>query len=344
MKEYQNKEALRRQYLLGTSSKDERSRLEESYLADDDAFEEMETTEEELVEAYVRGELPPSEHAVLKDRLLTSPRLLEKAKFARTLAKSLSNRRSDPAIRSPSRSVTGVLTDRPQPFWKRIFGRFFLVPPATLGVAVASCAVLLLACGALLLVQWLRLRDQEQKLAAERSAIEQQKRNLGQQSSSERARAEQLSTELNKEREERAQAEKLLADLRAKEQERESSGQSRPSTIAALTLFPGSLRGAGGGHDLNVTPGTKNIQLTLSLQANDYPHYRVSIKNAAGVEVVHREGLRPRSIASGPILVIAASTKDLGPGEYAIRVSGLTPAGSFEPVADYQFRLSTILK
>jgi hypothetical protein len=339
LEEHQHKEGLRRQYLLGTLSEDERARLEESYLSDDDAFEEMETTETELVDAYVRDELSPSERALLKTRLLTSPKLLEKAKFARTLEKSLT-RRSNQAVISSLQPATAVSTDRSKPFWKRIFSRFFSVPPRTFGVALASCAVLLLAFGALLLVQWLRLRDQAQQLAAARAAIEEQKRSFGQESSSDRARAEQLSAELDKER---AQVEKLHADLRAKEQQRESGEQSRSSTIVAITLFTGSLRG-GPGNDLKVTPGTKTIQLKLSLEADDYPRYSVSIKNAAGVEVVHRKGLRPRAVASGPTLVILVSTKELVPGQYDVRVSGLMPSGSSETIGNYQFRLSTTQK
>lgn len=327
MKEHPDQEALRRQYLLGTLLGAERARLEESYLSDDDAFEEMETTEGELVNSYVRDELSPSERALLKERLLVSPRLLEKAKFAHALEKSLSVRRATQVVAVP---------DRPKSLGKRIRDWFFSVSPKSFGVALASCALLLLAFGAVLLVQWLRLRDQTHRLAADQVALEQQRQSLGQQSSSSRVRAEQLSAELA---EQRAQNEKLQAELRAKEQRR-GSNEIAGSSLIAFNLIPNNSRG-GPGQDLKVSPGTKAIQLQLSLETADYQRYDVSIRNAARVEVFHRRDLHARRVGPVSSLVIRLLTKEFISGDYGVRVSGVTPAGSIETVENYVFRLST---
>jgi hypothetical protein len=74
-----------RRYLLGGLSIRERARLEERYFKSDDLFEKMEMVEDELIDAYVRGQLSESESRLFEENYLSSERRRDKVRIAREL-------------------------------------------------------------------------------------------------------------------------------------------------------------------------------------------------------------------------------------------------------------------
>jgi hypothetical protein len=70
------------QYLLGQMSETERVEIEDRFFADDALFEYLAAIETELIDAYVRGELPEPDRL---RRLLGSPRLRARIAVARRL-------------------------------------------------------------------------------------------------------------------------------------------------------------------------------------------------------------------------------------------------------------------
>ena len=58
------------QYLLGRLPEEEEAELERRYLADDALFEELLAIEDDLRDAYVRGELSMPDHDAFQQRLL----------------------------------------------------------------------------------------------------------------------------------------------------------------------------------------------------------------------------------------------------------------------------------
>ena len=77
------------QYLLGQLPEEEQAELERRYLADDTLFEELLTIEDDLRDAYVRGELSRPDREAFEQRLLTAPRQKQEQEFARTLCRYL---------------------------------------------------------------------------------------------------------------------------------------------------------------------------------------------------------------------------------------------------------------
>jgi hypothetical protein len=77
------------QYLLGQLPEHDEAEMERRYLADDTLFEELLATEDDLRDAYARGELSGRERDAFEQRLLTLPRQKEKQQFARTLRQYL---------------------------------------------------------------------------------------------------------------------------------------------------------------------------------------------------------------------------------------------------------------
>jgi hypothetical protein len=73
------------QYLLGQLPEQEQAELEDKFLADDTCFEELLIVEEELRDAYTRGELSASDRKAFDQRLLNTPQQRQKQQFAQAL-------------------------------------------------------------------------------------------------------------------------------------------------------------------------------------------------------------------------------------------------------------------
>ena len=77
-------------YLLGQLPEQEQSDFESRYFADDNFFEELLTIEDDLRDAYVRGELSKPDSEAFERRLLISPDQKHRQEFALTLCQYLS--------------------------------------------------------------------------------------------------------------------------------------------------------------------------------------------------------------------------------------------------------------
>ena len=76
------------QYLLGQVSPSERERLEREYFSNDDTFREMLSAEDDLIDAYARGELSATERRQFEERFLNS-NLPGYAQYAKTVPSGL---------------------------------------------------------------------------------------------------------------------------------------------------------------------------------------------------------------------------------------------------------------
>lgn len=74
-----------RQYLLGQLTDLEQQKVEERLLTEDDLFEELEVSKDELVEEYLAGQLSRNEHEWFEQNLLTSPEGKQRRVFTRAL-------------------------------------------------------------------------------------------------------------------------------------------------------------------------------------------------------------------------------------------------------------------
>ena len=73
-------------YLLGLTSPDERQHIEAEYFHSEDAFQQMMSAEDDLYDAYARGELTSEERRRFEQHFLTSFRERNRVQFARALA------------------------------------------------------------------------------------------------------------------------------------------------------------------------------------------------------------------------------------------------------------------
>ena len=123
-----------RRYLLGQLNDEEQQKIEHRLMTENDLFEELELSKDEIVEEYCAGELTTKERDWLEQHFLASPEGKQRKKFAVAL------RRIRPA--SPKRlSLFERFQTRLQDLWR---GQPWQV------VAIASAAVVLVVGGIVL--------------------------------------------------------------------------------------------------------------------------------------------------------------------------------------------------
>lgn len=76
-----------RDYLLGSLLAEQQAQFEERLLTSDQAYEELVIVEDELIDEYLREELPASERESFEAHFLAAPAHQEKVRFARTFTK-----------------------------------------------------------------------------------------------------------------------------------------------------------------------------------------------------------------------------------------------------------------
>ena len=311
------KEAVETRYLLGKLPDSEAALLEERYFADDDVFDEIETAEDELVDAYVRGRLSAEDRKRFEAKLARSTRLAERVEFARVLSKAA----------SPS----PVVSDQPAKasWWRNLF-LFSWAPNAALSGAVAV-ALLLIVLGSPVLLVWLRVRD-EMRLVAERAAMEQQRQQLEQRLSEQQSKT---NADLQASRAEEA---RLQQELQAIKEELARTNP-QPSLPASIFLYANSSRAPGSRDALTVPSTASTIQLKLVLDSDDYTAYQATIKSPDEREILKRPRLRPSRSGQARMIVLQFPSQLLSSGQYVVSVGGLTPSGTYESIADYPVRV-----
>src|SRR5262245_36138723 len=148
-----------RQYLLGKLPPAQTERLDEMSIADDRFVERLRVVEDELIDAYVAGELPPDLHEPFRAQYLRTARGLQRIQFARAL-------RDYRSSGAPSRA--GAVVALLPTFSRR-----------TLELAAAGIVLLALTVG-YLVVENLRLRRELGDASSARIALAERERRLRQ--------------------------------------------------------------------------------------------------------------------------------------------------------------------
>lgn len=322
-----------RSYLLGKLSLEEQQRLEERLLTDNKLFEQLQVIEEDLIDDYVAGTLPASDLERADKHLLSAPQRRQDVRFARAMSRYVSERSAVNQVAGETEKLT-----QGSSWWQRLSALFRIENPLV-GFALASLLLIsVLACLAL----WLRserLQRQFDQLSSARNSPIPQPGANPQLATYENDR---LAEELRQEREQRLRAEQALAELQNQNKGRPPAVAPSPTRQPAfftVALTPGSVRGAGEMVRFSPPVEATTIQLRLALPAADYQRYRAVIETDEGQSILSRSNLR--AIASGQArsVVLSLPATLLKPGDYQLKLSGVTPGGSSEDVASYTFRI-----
>ena len=289
------------QYLLGTLPAEETERLDELSVTDDDFATRLSVAENDLVDAYVRGDLPADTAERFRLTYASSPRRREKLRFAESLL--LYQKREEavtvqPAVRqkSPGR-----------------IRRFFTLPTLMPQWGLAAVAILLLAATGYLGMTNRRLRDQLIRAGVERISLEQREQQLARQ-------LENSSPE------------------NAKGSATESQKPFDRLKIATFVLTP-AIRGAGQLPSVSTSPETDVVVLKIELEENEFPQYRAELEDSATRHVLWTSAdLAAFSDGSQKAVSFAFRAALLQRQTYLVQISGIRANGTSELISTYPFR------
>src|SRR5262245_15087243 len=192
---------------VGSLPEQETERFDELCFVDDEFVERLRPVENDLVDKYVRGELPGPTLERFDAHYLASPIRREKVKTARAFqlhAESVVA--TGKVVFTPGPSEMNAISDSNIPKWTFLAG-FRAFPRLIL----TSAAILVLVGLGWMVFELSRLRSQVDRAQATRTALEQREKEL--RESLERQRQASLATEkeLERVREERDRLERQMA-------------------------------------------------------------------------------------------------------------------------------------
>jgi hypothetical protein len=291
-------------YLLGQASVEERAELEDQYLHDDDLFEEIVAAENDLIDAYVRGDFDAHEQSQFEATFLSIPERRERVEFARSLMRAGSTRKMP--VAGARKSGSGWFVSKrsepgPAPLWQ-------LGLAAALLVAVAGLA-------------WVTVSNRElhHQLDAARAAQADALRQV-----------QALRQQIADLQEGAAGQDPTIVDL------------PRPgSTILSLTLAPDLVRsGAQQQSTLRPAAGISEVRLLLRRNHETYSNYAAVLETAEAKQVWRKSNLAAQVTRDGgKVIIVRVPPSILGPEDYVLRLSSTQSGGQASEIGTYSFRV-----
>lgn len=318
-----NNETVIARFLLGDLTEEQQIEIEDRAFADKEYLATITAVENDLIDEYVRDEMPAADRLKFESRFLASADRRKRVKFAKALA----------TVTSES-VVPEKVAPKPAVSWRESLENFFGSLNPLAKIAVAAAMLMVLVGGAWLLTEILRLRMQLTQLQAEDKSRQNDRQSLEQQVEAERRRNEELTASLNQEKQQREQTDESLRQLT----EARESTPAPQSIIATLTLLPGISRGAGEKPKLALAEDVRVVRLRVGIDADEeYKNFAVEMRSSGGRQVWNRENLRVTSKGGARAIGLTVPAMVLKPGEYELRLIGVAEGGGREDLGFYYF-------
>lgn len=315
------------QYLLGQLPEEQQVEIEDRAFSDPEFLAKVTAVENDLIDEYVRRELPESQRRQFELRFLASESRRKRVEFARAMVHVMDEIR-----------VTGreTRTAAAAPVsWRESLAAFFHGLSPAGRIALATATLLLLIGGAWLIAETLKLRSQLSQLQAQQQSQQNDRQTLERQVDMERRRSEELAAQLEREKQQRAQTDESLRQL--SETVNRPQETARP-IIASLLLLPGISRGASTQPILRLPANATVVQLQIGIDpAEDFKSFGVELRTAGGRSVWTRDNLTARNTRGGRVVRLTLPSSALSSGEYELRLKGVAASGGTEDVGFYYF-------
>ena len=324
-----NSEKLIAQYLLGELGEEQQVEIEDRAFSDPEFLASVTAVENDLIDEYVREQMPAAERRRFESRFLASESRRKRVEFARALTHLLAETR---VTERETRKVSATPRS-----WRAALAAFIEGLNPAGRIALTAATLLILVGGAWLITQTLTLRSQLTRLQAQQQSQQNDRDTLQRQVETERRRSEELAAQLNQEKQQRAQTDESLRRL--SETVNQPSEAPR-SIIASLMLLPGISRGDNTQPKLILPPNANVARLHIGIEPEeDYRRFGVELRTASGRPVWMRDGLTARSSRGGRSIRLTLPASALLPGEYELRLKGVPETGSPEDVGFYYFQV-----
>lgn len=300
------------EYLLGALPDEEAERVDELIVADEEVAWRLRTIENDLVDAYVRGELSGATVERFEKSYLASPRRRQKVQFAAAL-RDIGTRGAARSAAAGSVPAVGLAGETAPAASRRR-------PVASVREwALAAAALVAVAVGASLYIENRRLHDEVARAQSAAAGLE--------------GTAAGLRTELQQERSAMAAIRDELARLRG------SVPALRMPPLQPFVLLP-MRRGAEELPAIAVPAGADHVLMRLRLESDDFASYAVALRNPATDGVEWERGPLPSRTEDGARFVeIEVPAAILEPRTWTLELMGHPASGPPEFVMSYAFRV-----
>lgn len=295
-------------YLFCSLPAEETERLDDLSFTDERFVQELRLVEDDLVDAYVRGELAANLLTRFETRYLSSPLRREKVALARALyGYGEENRKvvAQQQRQSPLRTFffPEFLSHRP---WQWTF----------------AAAVLILVG----LSGWLIFHKRRVMPVPQQTEI-----TLGSGAEKERVASANPTQE--------PQTEPTEPSAETNPQEKKKPEPGVAAEVASIVLAP-QVRGGTTVAAVSLKSVTGYVAVHLELEPNDYSLYRVELLRQTTGEVLWRaNNLSSRRHDGDQTINVRLPVGVLNRESYVLRVSGLSQTGASELISDYGFRI-----
>jgi hypothetical protein len=305
------------QYLLGTLSQAETEQFDELSFTDEHFVEALNSTENDLIDAYVNGELKGPLFDRFESHYLLSPIKREKVELARAFL--------DQGRRFITQTGSEVERASSREGWK-------LFPLLAgwrwrMGLAVLG-SIILVVLAWLVLENSRRFRDTENQTVKNQEELRQ-------------AAEAELSRQPTKPQE-AGTLESVKKDKPLSNNGGDEAKVSPPNTprLATIVLSP-QMRGVTEAPAVSIPSKAEYLGVRLELEPNDYSDYKVVLLSQTNGEILWRSGrVRGEKTDDGKVLVLRLPARLLKSRSYALQVSGLSETGVEERISDYPFRVA----
>ena len=307
------------QYLLGSLPETEVERFDELSVTDTEFADALSAAENDLVDAYVQGELASDVLEQFKSHYLVSPLKRAKVEFAKGFQ----------GLYERDAAAMGHFAE-PVGGRKRWFSTFF-APRYALQWSLAAVTLMLFAAGTWFVLENRRLRQQVAEVQASRNAVLQREQELQKEIEAQRSANSTTEQELARIRDERQRLDDELRKIQGTPRATEGGG------VVSMILAP-PLRG-GQVPTVSIKAPADQVAVQLQLEPTGHPTYRVALMDPASGQTLWRSGmLKPQTRGGQRSLHVSFRADLLSSRNYILTVRGIS-GGASEIVGDYPFRV-----
>jgi hypothetical protein len=307
-------------FLLGELAEADRTAIERELLADRERFEQVCSVEDDLIDAYLRGNMAREVRERFESHYLASQYNRERVATARILIANI-NRMASETVKNRKRETEVSWLKRFSDFiqWRRL---------ATVGVLVMT---LVFALGSFwLYLERARLSGQivtiQNEAQIERSYLKQREQELSLQ-------IQKLEAEIANERQLTENSKATLNRLRQQ--------QSSPTpAILTLLLTPTPIRDEKAPPSLTLPLLNGKVRLLMELNSDSYSSYQIRLQTAEGRGILNGNAVKVRFGKDREFAALTILTGKLTKGDYILILSGKTADGRDEEIDQYYFRVS----
>ena len=340
MSEQSPDESVIKAYLTGTLSKEDTERLDELSVTDDLFADLLTMVENDLVDAYVRGELTESSAERLKSEYLTTRSGRQKLGFAQALAGFSEKHTSEQSAKSKQPFPVLPAKQRDWAWFsessKFIFGTWSRW-------AAASAAVILLVLGVWLTYDVIRLRWQISRNTPANGVQRQNPQNAqkalpGESNTNGAERQEPNSANPQNDRVEKQKTEEQQRTTQKITPSKPRGLGAGQASVASFILTP-QMRSVQQTQTVTVPAKTSVVELHLQLEPEQFSRYRVVLVDKSNQTLLRTGAIKANGSGDNKTLNIRVPAALLKPQSYALQVYGLS-AGKSETLNAYLFRVA----